>query len=146
MEFRVGNYTYRARAMNAFAQMDILALLGPTIATGVAELMPIFAEIKANGADAIINRDLSTSMAVLAPAMRSFAAMPPKDRHFILATCLSLCERKADNAEGWMPIWNVDAGRSMFDDINDDLSTMLPIVLNILKGTFKNFTPASLLI
>jgi hypothetical protein len=70
--------------------------------------------------------------------------MSSADRKYILGTCLATVERKRDGEVGWAKIWNADAGRAMYDDINYDFLLMLRIALGVFQETFARFLPASL--
>lgn len=141
-EFRVGDFEYRARSMDAFSQLDVMAKLSPLLAAGASELIPFFLDMSKNGLTTADSSALTGILAALDPAAKALANMSGDDRRFIIGTCLSLCERQTSN--GWTKIWNIDAGRAMFDDINNDVSVMLKITTCVLQGTFQRFFPEAL--
>jgi hypothetical protein len=109
----------------------------------VSEIIPFIQEMREKGLalDAV---KTDAAVKALDPVAKAMASMPDNHRRYIVSSCLALCSRKADKAEGWAPIWNADVHRALFDDINNDVSVMLKIVLGVLKATFSRFFPESL--
>ena len=145
LEFRVEKCTYRVqRPMDAFTQFDLIAKVSPLLASGFGEFVPFFIAMRKEGIAKIGDIPMDRMAKLVGPIARELAKMPTEDRHFVLASCLSICDRKQDGPTFWAPVWNPQAGRSMFDDINNDISVMLRIALAVFQGTFSNFFPASL--
>jgi len=144
MEFRIGEFTYKARRMDAFTQMSVISRLSPLLASGFGEIIPLMHKLREEGIANIADMPLDRLGAIATPVARELAKMSDDDRKFIISACLDLCDRKPDGDERWAKVWNPQAGRAMFDDINNDVSILLRIVLGVLQGTCESFLPASL--
>lgn len=144
MEFRVGEFIYKARRMDAFTQMDVISRLSPLMASGFGEIVPLLHELRKEGLTNFADLPMDRLGSIAAPVARELAKMPDEDRHFVVKSCLDLCDRKRDGDERWAKVWSPQAGRAMFDDINNDISVMMRIVVGVLQGTFESFLPASL--
>jgi len=144
-EFEVDGVQYKCRNMGAFDQMDILTKLSPLLASGIVELLPLLAIVKELGLASIADLPKEEIIARAPGIARELAKMSSADRHFIVESCLSLCERKV-SADRWAPVWAVGAGRAMFDDINNDFWVMVRVAFGVLSHTpsFMRFFPAGL--
>jgi hypothetical protein len=145
--FSLNGSTYRTTEkgkLNGFVQLAIFTKLMPLLAAGAGELAPLITELRAKGFSGMASMPLEHLGQIITPVAREFAKMTEEDRRFIVGSCLAAVERKQDGKEGWHTVWNKEAQRAMFDDINDDLSVMLRITLFVLSETFAPFLPASL--
>ena len=142
--FRVGKFTYSVQPMSALLQFDVLARITPIFAAGVTELIPFLQDMAQRGALKSLNMPINEAVKAASPVAKALAGMPDADRRFVIASCLSVCTRKADGQEGYGPVWIADAGVAAGDDINNNLSTMLKIVLHVLRVTYSDFFPESL--
>lgn len=146
MDFRVGDYTYHQMTkIDALTQWDMIAIVSPLLATGVGKLVPILAQMRQQGITNIAEASMDQLSEVATPVARELARMSRADRHFLISTCLMTLERKKDGEAGWAKVWSVEAGRSMFDDINNDFSIMIRVALGVFQGTFQSFLPSGLL-
>jgi hypothetical protein len=145
MEFRVGDCVYRQTSrINAFDQIEIIAKISPLLASGFGELAPLLVQMRQQGVGNLAETSLEQLGHIATPVARELAKMSAGDRRFIIGTCLATVERKRDGEIGWAKVWSADAGRSMFDDINNDFTVMLRIALGVFQETFGGFLPAGL--
>ena len=144
-EFHIGEYTYRAKSMDAFTQMSVTAKISPLIASGFAELLPFAVKLRKDGIKNIADLPLKEAAAMLGPVAREMVKMPDEDRRYVISACLSLCERNKDGAQGWEPIWNHAAVISNQSDIQSDMILMLRITIGVIHGTLSNFSLGDLL-
>jgi hypothetical protein len=130
--------------MDAFTQFDVIAKVSPLLASGFSEIVPFFIELRKEGIGSIADVPMQRAAQLFGPVSRELAKMPPEDRRYIMGACLGICERKQDGQQGFAPIWSDQAGRAIFDDINNNISVMLRIAVAVIQGTFADFFPASL--
>jgi hypothetical protein len=130
--------------MDAFTQMALVSKISPLLASGFGEAIPIVVSLRKEGMKNLADMPLEKLAAILTPVSRELAKMTNDDRLYIIGTCLNLCDRKHDGEQSFTKVWNDTAGRAMFDDINNDLSLMLRIVIGVLQVTFSSFFPESL--
>ena len=142
IEFRVGDYAYKSRHMDVFTQLDILAKLTPLLAAGFVEVVGIFLLLRERGV-AIEDAPLTEAAKLVRPVAAELSRMSQEDRRYIIASCLSVCERQSSGQQAWAPIWNTAAGMAMHQDINSDVSVVLRIALGVIDGTFRRFFPES---
>ena len=134
IEFTVNGRNYRAAKMDALKQWNVVRRLSPLIGSfgGLAAVAAATKEgespVAAAGADAAI-----------AVAARALASMSDEDSDFILGACLSLCERQSENGASWARIWNAQANRLQFQDLN--MAEMLQISIAVLKDSLSSFFP-----
>jgi hypothetical protein len=66
-------------------------------------------------------------------AMMLFSrGIPQEDQDFVMASCLSVVTRQADNGQGWQPVREPQSGRLMFDDM--DVMTVLQLTWRVLEA------------
>jgi hypothetical protein len=130
--------------MDAFTQMAIFSKVSPLLASGFGEMIPIIVSLRKEGLRNLADMPLEKLSSIITPVSRELAKMTNEDRTFIVGTCLELCDRKRDSEQSFARVWNASASRAMFDDINNDLSLMLRIVIGVLQLTFSSFFPESL--
>ena len=143
-EFEIDGRAYKVRSMDCFAQLAILAKVSPLLASGFGEIVAFVVAMRKEGIANLGNVPMERAAALLPPVARELAKMSDQDRREVIGACLDVVERKTDVGQGWAKIWNVAAGRAMFDDINNDLLLTLRIALNVFQGTFRRFFPESL--
>ena len=144
-EFTVGDYTYRAKNMDAFVQWSVAAKISPLIASGFAEILPMAVVLRKKGVKNVADLDLKEIAGMAGPIARELAKMPEEDRRFIASACLSLCERQRLGHQGWEPVWNHQAGISPHGDIQSDGVILLRIIAGVIQGTLANFSFGDLL-
>lgn len=137
--------TYKVtRKMDAFKQMAVVSKVSPLLASGVGELAPLIVELRREGMSVMSEMSLDKLGQIITPVSRELAKMTDDDRRLIIGSCLDLVDRKDDGKEGWARIWSADANRSMFEEINSDMTMMLRIVFFVVVEVFGGFFPASL--
>lgn len=145
MEFRIGDCVYRQTSkINAKTQLKIISKISPLLASGFGELAPLLVQLKREGVASLAEMSLSHLGQIATPVARELANMPDEDRDFIIGACIATVERKRDGEIGWAKVWSADAGRAMFDDVNDDFTVMLRITLGVFQETFSSFLPTGL--
>lgn len=143
-EFRVGDFTYSVRRMDAFTQMAVVSKISPLLASGFGEAIPLVVRLRREGLNNIANMPLEELARIGTPIARELSKMTNDDRLYIVGTCLGVCDRRRNGEQSFSPVWNQTAQRSMFDDINNDMSLMIRVVLGVLQVTFSSFFPESL--
>ena len=144
LTFRVDNFEYKSRAMNAKTQLLLVRKTLPIIAAGFGEFVPLFLEVRQAGLKGALGDNLHRMSEILTPIAAEFAKLSEEDSWIILSSCLSLCERKADGADMWVSVWNPGAQIANGDDLNFDAMLMLRVALEVFRGNLTNFFPASL--
>jgi hypothetical protein len=144
VEFRVGAYVYHARPMNIWAQYQVLSKLGPLLSIGFLEGVALFLKLKRDGLQ-FQDADLEDAAKLARPIAMELASMPPEHQRYIIENCLAVCDRKGDGDQVFSPIWNSQAGVSMYRDINEDAAIPLQITLGVIDGQFRRFFPAVVL-
>jgi hypothetical protein len=122
-EFEVGGKTYRCDNMDARKQFHVMRRL--------AGVLDALKEIPKGG-------DGDGMLAAIAPIAKAIASMSDEDCDYVLDACLNICQRQ--EGPGWAKIWNAQAKRSMFDDVN--MAIMLQIAVKVLQDSFAAFFPA----
>ena len=143
-EFRVAECIYSVRNMDAFTQMALVSKISPLLASGFGEAIPIIVALRKSGVSNLADMPLEKLASIATPVARELSKMTDEDRNFIVGTCLDLCDRRRDGEQSFVKVWNHGAHRAMFDDINNDLSLMIRIVIGVLQVTFSSFFPESL--
>lgn len=146
VEFRIGEWAYRARSLDAWTQLDILTMIGPLMAAGFVEFVSIIGYMKAEGIRSFEDLPQDRIVKVLPAVAEALAKMPKQEVRQIIATFMALCQRwRADDmAPKPADIWVAAAGRAISDDLNEDLSLILQIALNVFEGNFRRYFPESL--
>lgn len=112
IDFKVGDYNYRAQKMDAMTQFHVMCKFGPAMnksATSGGETM-----------------------------LDVFSHMSDVDREYIINETLAIVQREQNGQ--WANIWNKQVKRPMFEDIN--AVHVMDISSNVMDGTFKDFFPA----
>lgn len=126
MEFDINNQSYRSNRLDAFAQLHVSRKLAPIL----PKLMPVLSKLSSAKA---LTDNLEQMAELMTPLAEAFAIMPKDDVDMIITSCMSVVHRKQNTA--WSPVMR--NGVVMFDDI--DLSTMLPMVVNVIRDSLGNF-------
>lgn len=87
--------------------------------------------------DAFRNPDLTVDL--LAPMLEALAEMPEADCNYILSKCLSVVQRAVGGGR-WSAVWNENANRMMFEDL--DLALLIQLTLEVLQENLGNFLSA----
>jgi len=145
-EFEVGAFQYKARPMEARAQINVVRRISPLL---VGMVQPAINQLqekakaqaaiaKATGTEAlpadkmtILDLDISKVIPGLQSAMNMLSSMPDEDFDYIQENCLKLVERQRLGDTGWVKIWNTGARQPQFDDIEGH--QILTIMFNVLK-------------
>ena len=141
--FSVGAQTFRAAPMDADSQLQISRRVLP-ILTG---LLPAMTEqfrarqaavrkAEEAGEEAppladILSMDMSALVPGLQSAAMALANMDDEVFNYLKAACLRRVEMQRAGDSGWVPVWNVQAGRLQFETIEGH--EVLLIVTEVLK-------------
>lgn len=147
-EFTVGGRRYRAEPMDAISQRHVARRVQPLL---VAALPAIMAALPAGKIEpgALLNLDMKAALPALNTASTMLAEMSDEAYDYIQAKCLSRVRREKPGDTGWAAIWNTQAGRMLFDDIEGhEVETIVMTVLTTELGPFffglvSNFVEAS---
>lgn len=126
--FEVGGHTYRAGKLDAFRQFHVVRRMAPVLSS--------FSEIT-RAASAAQSGDPAAIIEAVSPLLNVVAQMPDDHVNYVLGTCLSICQRKMPGDTGWARVWNADAQRPQFDDI--DMMVMVQIVAMVLSAELSGF-------
>lgn len=125
MDFEAGGHQYVSSKMNAFTQFHVARKLAPV----VAEVLPILSK----------GIDLEKGITEIEPVMQAIAKMEETDVNYVLFACLAVV-RRVQKGGGSVPIWNENARRLQFDDI--EMPQMLQIAAYVLKDNLTSFMGA----
>jgi hypothetical protein len=131
--FEVGGFTYRAGKLDARTQFHVVRRLAPVLGS----FRDILAVVRpAEGQERV------DPIEAIEPLADAVSKMPDDHVDYVLDACLSVCQREQPGGAGWSPVWNVQAKRPQFEDI--DMLAMLQIVANVLAGALSGFFPGLL--
>ena len=145
-EFRIGEWVYNARSLDAWTQLDILIMLGPIMAAGFVQFVAMLNYMKSEGIQSVVDLPQEQVVKVLPSVAEALAKMPKQEVRQIIATLMQLCQRRQvdDMAQKWSAVWVPAAGRAISDDLNEDLLLILQIALAVFEGNFRRYFPDSL--
>lgn len=125
MEFEVNGVKYKTQKMNAFDQLHVARKLAPVV-----------------GAIGNISALAAGDASVFGSLVKAISDLPEEDCNVVLHKCLAAVSRGDTTPAGttWAPIWNAQAKRLMFDDI--DLIVMLQITGRVIQDSLSSFTNA----
>ena len=129
IEFELAGKTYRAQKLPALMQFNVSKRLAPLL----TPLVPVFIEATKPGG---LGRDLDGLAHLLQPVAESFSKMPDEDSDYVLNLCLSVVTRR--ESENYASIWNAQAKRPMFADL-DDMNLLLQIVARVIQDSLGPF-------
>lgn len=132
-EFEVAGTAYKSRKMDAFQQFHIARKLTPAVAPFMHSLAPLLAI----SSGAVQPADMVDA---LMPLMQAIAAMPTEDCDFVIHSCLAVVDRQQPGGLGWAPLFNREAKRMMFDDI--DMPQMMAITARVIQDNVASFSNA----
>jgi hypothetical protein len=136
-EFTIGEHRYRNRKMNVRQQLHVVRRLAPVMGPLVR-----FAELQTIQPTDSPSEALERQMEIVVPFFEAFARMPDDDVNYVLNTCMSMTQRQqGGNGSGpqmWVDVWNPQAGREMFDDI--DMPTAMQICWNVIQDNLSGFS------
>lgn len=112
-EFEVGGCRYRFDGIDAMTQFHVLRKFGPAMRTA-----------QQNGASAIID---------------VFSQMTDADSEFVVNACMNAVKREQPGG-GWAPVWNTQARRPMFEDLN--AVALISISSRVMEISFASFFPS----
>lgn len=137
-EFTIGAHTYQTGIMPARTQFHCARRL-LVVLSSVASLMPsrrpdALPEPDATDAEPTA-ADFVSTVEHMATAI---SRLPDADCDFVLDACLAVTKRKVGQA--WAPVWNANAKRLMYDDI--DMAAMIGIAARALQENAAGFLAA----
>lgn len=129
IEFTHRDRAYRARKLDAFTQMNILARCGPII----GPMFSIRPAAEEEGEEGV--RRMGDQVNAFLEALRK---MTDEERMFVTKTCLASVQRREGNGtvEAWADIFR--NGHFLYEDL-DNLFDMLQITAQVLKELFSSF-------
>lgn len=125
IEFELQGQTYRIGKLDAFKQWHVSRRIAPIVPT----LIPIFMEISKG------SKDIPSISELLQPLADCLAGMSDEQSEYVIATCLSVAQRKSGS--NWAAVWNKGANACMFDDM--DLSVIIQIVIKVVQDSLGPF-------
>jgi hypothetical protein len=128
IEFEINGQTYKASKLSAMAQLHLSRRLAPII----PKVLPALSAMAGKDESSI---DLAEMAVALQPAADALAAMSDEDAEHIYSACLSVVQRKQDNA--WRSVWSAAQKTTLFDDIELDVMTQL--VFRVVGDSLGNF-------
>jgi hypothetical protein len=144
-DLQIGTATYRVtRKMSALRQFDVAAKIGPLLASGIGEFVPLFMQLRREGFKSVTDIPLDRFGQIITPVARELSRMTNEDRRFLVSACLDVVDRKEDGKDGWGRVWNAEANVAMFQDVESDLSVLIRLVLFSLQETLGAFFPGRL--
>ena len=144
IEFRVDGFIYKAKRMDPFVQLALLAKISPLMAAGFVEVVTLIFKVKRDGFKSIVDAPKEDILKVIGPVAEQLSKMPDADRRYVIESCMDVCDRCKEGEDQFVKIWNQSAQRSMFQDIDEDISVILKITLGVIDGTFARFFPEGL--
>lgn len=125
-ELELGGQTYRIGKLDAFKQFHVSRKIAPIIPT----LIPIFVRISQ---DATLTDNLVDMAELLTPFAEGVASMSDESSEYVLATCLSVVQRKTGKA--YAPVFS--NGVAMFDDM--DVGVMIQLSVQVIQDNLGSF-------
>jgi len=130
-EFEFNGHDYRIGKLSAFQQFHVHRKIAPLIPA----LIPIFMKLKAGG----LKGDLVSLPELLQPFADGLSAMQDEAAEYVIGTCLSVLQRKNKEKGNWVSIWNPSGKVFMFAELNEDMSSMIPLVVRVIKDSLGPF-------
>lgn len=128
IEFEQGGHAFRAAKLDAFKQFHVSRKISPLIPL----LVPVFVKVASEGN---LTKNLAGYAELLTPFAEALASMSDENAEYLLATCLSVVQRK--QGDTWAPIWSATGKCCMFDDM--DMSALLPLVVRVIQDSLGGF-------
>lgn len=128
IEFEQDGKSFRANKLDAFKQFHVSRKISPLIPL----LVPVFVKVAKDGN---LTGNLAAYAEMLTPFAEALANMSDESAEYILATCLSVVQRKQGDA--WAPIWSAAGKCCMFDDM--DMSALLPLAVRVIQDSLGGF-------
>lgn len=140
-EFKVGEHLYSARKMDAFTALHVGLKMLPAVAPFMLAIRPASAALAAARTGSLDESTMGDTLVALDPLARVVSELPEASVDYIVKTCLGVVSRSVGKGGGWSPVWNDQAGRLMFDDIQ--MFDMLAIVANVIRENHSAFFPGN---
>ncbi len=128
--FEINGNSYQTASMPVMTQFHVMRRMAPVLGK-MAQNMTGMVEARA----AIASGEEKSAMAALLPLAEAIAELSDADCEFVLNACLAVTKRQ--EGANWIPIWNINAKRLQFQDI--DLAAMLTIAGNVLTSDLAGF-------
>lgn len=122
-EFEIEGIQYRCGKLPVLTQFNVLTRSGPMVSAFLA-----FLEKAHNG---------ETLAGAIGPAMKAMSGMSIEDTAYVFAECLGTVQRQNDKS--WSGIWNKQAGRALFDDM--ELQIIVQVLLQVFMENYTGFFP-----
>lgn len=151
LSFSIGQHQYRAARMDVRTQLNVSRRITPLLVGMIEpmiEQMKLAAKRQAAIAEAtgggatppklgILDLDIKSILPGLARSAELLASMSDDDFGYLQSVCLATVERQRAGDAGWARIWNSQASRVMFEDIEGH--DVLLIMMEVLKAEIGPF-------
>lgn len=139
--FDVNGRNYQAEKLAGIAQFQVMRRISPMLPSVVPLLMEM-AKLTEPGEDGeekkLTIADYGSLAALAGPLTEQLANMSDKDAEFVVTACLS--NVKIESEGKFVPFWNANAKKSMFNDMND-VSVWMPVVVQVIQENLSGFFP-----
>jgi len=129
--------------MDAMKQFHIVRRLAPLL-SGVkdADIQGMMIDISpaAEASPDQVERQSAAMIDLLGRLTVAVSSMSDQESEYIIGGCLSFCQRRVPGGLGWTPVWNAQAKRPQFDDI--ELPQLMQIVGRVLGYNVGGFISA----
>lgn len=154
LTFKVGDFTYNAKSMNARIQLRVVKKSAPLVASGLPEIIEDVAVLSRRlelAQEADPNAQLTIpdilqavgglrgAAMLVKPMADELSKISDEDSWSIIRDCLSLCTRQRDGERSFLAVWNVSEDRPLSDDLNYDLWTTLRVTAMVYDGNLRSF-------
>lgn len=135
-EFSIGGRRYRAEPMDAMSQQHLARRVQPLL---VAALPAIIAALSGGKMEpgALLNLDMKAILPAVGQAAELLAGMSDEAFEYVQSKCLARVRREKPGDTGWVAIWNAQASRMLFDDIEGH--EVQAIVMTVLVAELGPF-------
>ena len=134
-EFVVSDVKYSANKINGMTQFHVSRRLAPLVG-----ILPIVTRGRKAG-DVASPIPPEQVKEVMTEALRIIGEMKDEDVEYVLDACLKQVMRWDVPTQQWFSVWNSQARKPMFDDVN--MMTMMGICFHVIKASLGPFTFAS---
>lgn len=120
VSFTIEDYEYRCARIPVMDQVRLLKKL-----TSVLGVVAVLRDGEIDGGAAV------------EMFARAIGGMPDAEFDYVIAECLSRCQRKGASSTGWSNVWSHEGQRPVFDDIGP--MEVLEIVYRVLRAALGPF-------
>lgn len=129
-EFEINGKKYRIGKLDAFKQFHVTRKIAPIVPT----LIPVYVRITTDGG---VKDDLEKLSELIMPFADAMAEMSDEASEYVIATCLSVCQRAGADGTTWSPVWDKAGNICMYDDL--DLGGIMQIVIKVVQDSLGPF-------